>query len=100
MTGLIEATTQFWGDPLDISPDTLAMCTRKWELSEQDRYCFECPLPECDQQDERCPFSYSQSQRRRNQIAKVIRRARQGWERAVDEAAAQIWAEREAPCAT
>ena len=26
------------------------------ELDEDDRVCFDCPLPECDQLDARCPF--------------------------------------------
>ena len=34
-------------------------------LSEQDRYCFECPLPECDQKDECCPFNDDKSSTKR-----------------------------------
>ena len=34
-------------------------------LSEQDRYCFECPLPECDQKDPCCPFNDDKSSTKR-----------------------------------
>ena len=34
-------------------------------LSEQDRYCFECPLPECDQKNPRCPFNDDKSSAKR-----------------------------------
>jgi hypothetical protein len=26
------------------------------ELSDTDRLCFRCPLPECDEDDPRCPY--------------------------------------------
>ena len=90
MSGFIHATTQFWGESPDTTRDTLAFSTKKWELSEQDRYCFECPLPECDQADERCPFSYVRSQRKRNHIAKVLQSQRKQWKRAVE--CAKGWA--------
>ena len=65
MTTPIHATTQFWGPSQDTTLDTQAMCKRQWELSEQDRYCFECPLPECDQKDECCPFNDDKSSTKR-----------------------------------
>ena len=68
-------------------------------LSEQDRYCFECPLSECDQADPRCPFAYVNSEKKTKRdrtLEKRIYRLRNKWERAVDEAVERIVAEREA----
>jgi len=96
VTTPIHATTQFWGPSQDTTLDTLAFTREKWELSELDRYCFDCPLPECNQKDERCPFSYIHSQRKRNRIAKVVMRMRNKWERELDQAVERIVAEREA----
>ena len=58
-----------------------------------------CPLyledgGDCNPKDERCPFY--RKRHKQQQMAKVSYRARQGWERAVDEAAARIRAEMEA----
>ena len=66
---------------------------------EQAALCLDCTLPDAGcEKDERCPFY--RKHHKQQQMAKASYRARQGWERAVDEAAARIWAEREAECAT
>jgi len=91
-----------WGHPADTTFDTLALRRCEWELSEQDRYCFECPLPECDQADPRCPFAYVNSEKKAKRdrtLEKRIYRLRNKWERELDEAVERILAEREAPCA-
>ena len=98
MTTPIHATTQFWGPSQDTTLDTQAMCKRKWELSEQDRYCFECPLSECDQADLHCPFAYVNSEKKAKRdrtLEKRIYRLRNKWGREVDEAVERIVAERE-----
>jgi len=90
MNGYIHATTQFWGPPQDTRLDTQAHTTRHWELSELDRYCFDCPLPDCDQMDPRCPFNDDHSSAKR-----VYDLAYKATKREVDEAVAWIVAERE-----
>lgn len=91
----IYATTQFWGEPADTKRDTLALCRRKWELSDLDRVCFECLLPECDQKDPRCPHNDDQSSAKR-----VYDMAFKSVRREVGFAVEQILEEREAQCAT
>ena len=103
MTAFIHATTQFWGPSQDTTLDTQAMCKCQWELSEQDRYCFACPLPECDQADPRCPFAYVNSEKKAKRdrtLEKRIYRLRIKWQRELDEAVERIVAEREATCPT
>ena len=98
MMPYIRVTTQFWGPSQDTTLDTQAMCKRQWELSEQDRYCCECPLPECDQADPRCPFAYVNGEKKAKRdrtLEKRIYRLRNKWQRELNAAVERILAERE-----
>jgi len=68
----------------------------RYQLTEKDLLCFDCPLPECDQSDPRCPFNAGNITKRDRRIEKRVCRLRKKWERELDEAVARIMAEREA----
>lgn len=91
----IAGTTQFWGAPANTRRDTLALFNRKWELSERDRLCFDCLLPDCNQSDPQCPFDDGNVKRRQH-IVKTVHRQKKQWERELDEAVARILEERKA----
>ena len=67
------------------------------ELSAEDRVCFTCPLPECDQRDARCPFNDDRSATKQDRrIEKRVKRLCSYWDRQIDEACRAAVREREA----
>jgi len=68
----------------------------RYQLNEQDLLCFDCPLPDCDQSDPRCPFNDGNITKRDRRMEKRVYRLRNKWECELDEAVARIVAEREA----
>ena len=105
MTGLIYATTQFWGEAPRYQSEekTRTVNNLVRELSEKEAACFDCPLyledgADCNQIDPRCPFY--RSHHKQQAMAKASYRLRNKWQRELDEAVERIVAEREVPCAT
>ena len=87
----IRATTQFWGPPQDTRKGHVFPGGIDQTLSDLDRYCFECPLPDCNQMDRRCPHNDDRSPTKR-----AYDLAHKAALREVDEAVERILAEREA----
>ena len=100
MTGLIEATTQFWGQAERHHSEEKLRTVNNLvlELTDRELVCFDSPLyledwSDCDETDERCPFYDAY---RKHKIAKVVQRQRNKWQRELDEAVRKISTEKEA----